>query len=1064
MRRIQIAIFFLGVALMAAPLSAQITSGGISGRVTDETGGIIPGVEILLTNVGTARTWGAVTGDTGAYKFVFLQPGDYSVRAELAGFQPVLRRDIVVRVNETVAVDITLSPSEIQEVVEVLGTPPALQTESGEIGDVVDHDTIVNLPLNGRNFIQLVELQPGAVSTHKLPGGGISFHSSIFGGNFSVHGAPAEGTVFLLDGIDMKDAVDTRVGFRMTVDAIQEFKFQAGNYSAAFGRASGGVINIASRAGVNDYHGSAWGFFRNDAFDARTFFAAEKEPFSQQNIGAAIGGPIVEDQTFFFVTYEAIRSAKEVTRAVSVPTDLHRRGDFSEGNPIFNPFELDPNTGQRMPFPNKIIPESMWHPVSVKAFQRLFPTANRPGIVSNLVDSSNQQVLSDQLNIRIDQRIGEEDTIFGRYTLVRYDRLWPFVFASLPNFTTVWKSPAQNAVLGHTHTFGANAVNDFRVGFNRHTQVLEDSEQEVAVNEELGIKGLSPRFLGNPNINISGLGGTGAIANAPNNRSDNQFAVRENFSYITGNHNISTGTSVDWYQMNGGHALFAHGLFTFNGIFTSQLTETGTQPGTGNPVADYMLGVPNRTSRCCTVNDGFRNFRKKDFGIYVNDDWKVSPDLTLNLGVRYELFQPPYEKHGRYAQPDYSRAPELVLAHSGEDIPRGVYKADKNNFAPRLGFAYRINDLTVLRGGYGLFYMSPNMVFSFFAAMSPPYVSPETFISDTRTPQLSFSAPFPGMGLPSLNFYSNDPGWTDPYNQVWNLTLQRQIGNTAISASYIGNKGTNLLTVFNTNSPLRPGPGSVASRRIIPSIVNDTRTDNQGRSAYHGLELRAEQRFSGGLGFLASYVWSRCMDTGSVQVNGDGSPRGTRDPRNFDEDWGPCQYDVPHRLAANWIYQLPFGKGMGGLGGLLLRNWRIQGIVTLEGGQPFHIGLPYDNSNTGLGTDVPDRVSSQDPNAGPKTVQQFFNIKAFQNPVPFTYGNLGRNVTRGPGFANVDFGLHRRFPITEDHVLEFRGEVFNALNRANFLQPANTFGTPAFGVIGGAFEAREIQFSLKFTF
>ena len=442
----------------------------------------------------------------------------------------------------------------------------------------------------------------------------------------------------------------------------------------------------------------------------------------------------------------------------------------------------------------------------------------------------------------------------------------------------------------------------------------------------------------------------------------------------------------------------------------------------------------------------------------------MSPDLTLNLGVRYELFQPPYEKHGRYAQPDYSRAPELVLAHAGEDIPRGVYKADKNNFAPRLGFAYRINDQTVLRGGYGLFYMSPNMVFSFFAAMSPPYVSPETFISDTRTPQLSFSAPFPGVGLPSLNFYSNDPGWTDPYNQVWNLTLQRQIGNTAISASYIGNRGSNLLTVFNANAPPRPGPGSVASRRIIPSIVNDTRTDNQGWSSYNGLELRAEQRFSGGLGFLASYVWSRCMDTGSVQVNGDGSPRGTRDPRNFEEDWGPCQYDVPHRFAANWVYQLPFGKGMGGLGGMLLRNWRIQGIVTLEGGQPFHIGLPYDNSNTGLGTDTPDWVSGQDPNAGPKTVQQFFNIRAFQNPAPLTYGNLGRNVTRGPGFANVDFGLHRRFPITEDHVLEFRGEVFNALNRANFLQPANTFGTPAFGVIGGAFEAREIQFSLKYTF
>ena len=1060
----------LGV-LFVGSVSAQITTGTISGRIVDETGGVIPGAAIQLTSVGTAQTWATVTGDTGDFKFTFLKPGEYTVLTELAGFRPVLRRDIVVQVAETATVDITVTPSEIREVIEVVGATPALKSESGAIGDVVEHETIVDLPLNGRNFIELVKLQPGAVSTAKITNGRISFHTSIFGGNYAVHGAPSEGTVFLLDGIDMKDAVDTRVGFRMTVDAVREFNFQAMNYSSAFGRASGGVINIASMGGSNDWHGSAWYFFRDDTFDSRSFFAEEKDPFRQHQYGVAVGGPIVKDSTFFFVSYDATRNDKEVTRAATVPTELMRQGDFTEGPTIFNPMDRDPD-GFRRPFPNNLLPAGAQDQVALNGL-RLWPLPNRSGTVNNLVDSGSQEIIADQLNVRIDQQLGDSDTVFGRYTLVKYDRLWPFVFASLPNFTTVWNSPAQNAVIGHTHTFGASSVNEFRYGFNRHTQVLEDIEQERNVAQELGLMGLSPRFLGNPNFRVSGIGTTGVISNAPNNRSDNQFSLRENFSHIKGRHSLSMGLALDWYQMNGGSAPNAHGGYGFNGTFTSGLEiDPGTgvlvrTPDTGNPFADYLMGFPSSSGRCCIEEDGFRNYRKYDIGVYFHDDWKASPKLTINLGVRWEFFEPAYEQRLRFAQPDYTQAPEQVLTFSGVDgVPKGIREAEYNNFAPRFGWAYKLGDKTVLRGGYGLFYMSTNMVYAFRLAAGAPFVLRENFTSDPITPQFTLENAFPsGLGVPSISYASLDLGWRDPYNQNWNLTLQHELQRgVVLSASYLGNKGTKLIHIFNANAPFFAEPGSLGPRRPVPSFSNDTRQENSGRSIYHGLELKGQKRFSEGLGFLASYVWSKCIDTGNNQINGDGSPFGGRDPRDHAEDRGPCNNDVRHRAATNFIYAPSIGQGGSGVGSALIRDWRYQGIIILEGGQPFPARLNFDNSNTGNNFDYPDLVSGQDPNDGPKTVEQFFNVNAFTDPAPFTYGNAGRNITRGPGFANVEFSIHRLFPITESQRIEFRAEFFNLFNHTNFLQPANRFGTGTFGVLSGAFLPREIQFAVKYVF
>src|SRR5581483_6460712 len=733
------------------------------------------------------------------------------------------------------------------------------QTETGEIGGVVEHQTVVQLPLNGRNFIQLVALQPGGVPTGKLQGGGLSFITSVFGGNYSVHGAPSEGTSYLLDGIDMRDGVDTRVGFQMTVDAIQEFKFQATNYSAAFGRASGGQINIVSRSGSNNFHGAVWEFLRNDKLDARNFFDSTRPPYRQNQFGAAGGGAIVKDKLFFFTSYEGFRSRKGITRAASVPTPAQRGGNFAGFNPIFDPSQLDAN-GMRAPFPNNQLPASRQDPVALRALNLLYPLPTQAGTANNLVGQAKQSIGTDQGTGRIDYRPTTSDALFFRYTRVRVDRIFPWVFSQLPNFSSVWNSPATNGVIGYTRAFGPRTVNEFRFGANRHTQVLEDVQQTARINQQLGIGGLTqdPRFQGNPTINIAGLNSTGAISNAPNNRTDNQFIWLDNVSHTMGSHNLSSGVLVERIQQNGAANPNAHGVFTFNGTFTAQLTPAGgTQTGTGNAVADFLLGFPFSSARCCLLSDAFRNFRKTDIGLYIQDDWKVKPNLTLNLGVRWEHFGLPYEVTNRYAQPDFSAAPAYRLLLAGQNgVSRSLRVTDHwKDFSPRFGFAYSLgaSRKTVVRGGYGIFFNAANLVTTFGMSGNPPFTDRDSFVSSVRTPQLTLATAFPtGRGIPSLAFSAIDPYVKDPYNQNWNFGIQRELAETVFSISYIGNKGVRLHNVQEDNAP-PAGPGPIASRRPIPAITSVSVRHNSGKSIYHAMELKAERRFTRDLGFLTSF-------------------------------------------------------------------------------------------------------------------------------------------------------------------------------------------------------------------
>ena len=1050
------------------PSLAQVATGGITGTIVDESGAAVPSAALQLTEIGTGATRAATTGSGGEFTFTLLPPGNYEIRTAASGFGTVVQQNVEVLVNEITSLSITLKPSGVNTVVQVSSAAPPLETQSAAVSGVVEHETISSLPLNGRDFIQLVALQPGAIPTAKLPNGGESYLTTLFGGNYVVNGAPSDGSSFLLDGIEMRDTNDTRVGFEMTVDAIEEFNFQALNYSAAYGAASGGVVNISSRSGTDQFHGSGWEFLRNDAFDGTNYFSTSKPAFRQNQFGGAIGGPIIKDKMFFFASYEGFRRIEGINRAVSVPTVAQRNGDFSADKPIYDPNSLDPSTGLRAQFAGNQIPTTMFSQVAVNALNALYPLPNRPGEVNNLFATAFQHITSDQVNGRIDDRLGSSDSLFGRWTWVRVNRLIPFYVAGgLPNFPQVYDDPADNFVLSETHNFSSNTVNQAEIGYNRHVQKAEDSQQHVPIDQQLGITGTSAQYLGNPSITVSGLGTTGVISNAPNDRKDNDYSFLDNISHVRGNHIFTMGAKLVFEQVNGQVTPSGHGSFTFNGTFTSQLSPTGTVAGTGNAFADFLLGYPFSSARCCVAGSPHHNNRRREIGTYFEDDWKVRSNLTLNMGIRWDYFGHLYDVNNHFDFPDITKAPNLVLLFAGQNgVSRSIANPQYTDFAPRFGLAYTLHSKTVIRAGYGIFFNPTSMVYGVTAGIDPPFVDQSSFTSSKITPQLTLANAFPAALAVASSVYTGwNPNRADPYSQAWNLSIARDLGHQMIlTATYVGNKGTHEdMGALNINAP-PPGPGPIQARRPIPTISNVSLDEDIGKSIYHGLEIKGEKHFSRGLGFLASYTYSKCIDTGSIGSRYDGADGPGRNPFNLAAARGLCDNDERNRFVANALYNLPFGQGRSGLPALLIAGWRVEGILTLDAGQPFSVLLPNDNSNTGRLQDYPDLVPGQNPNNGPRTPIEWFNVNAFQEPTPFTFGDALRNMTIGPPLKNLDFSLTKDFRITERQSIQFRTEAFNILNHANFFQPGRVFGTPSFGVIGAAFDPREIQFALKYMF
>lgn len=1076
----------IALIISGTRLFGQSITGGIFGTVKDSTGAILPKATITATNIATGLVRTATTGDSGDYSIGLLPVGEYRVTAELTGFKTAVVQGVVVQIDQKTRIDITLTVGEITEEILVTGEAPLVKTSSSDIGDVIENKRVVELPLNGRQFTRLILL----AGTSTKPPTGTHSRFQRTGLMPSVNGQREFANNYMLDGVTAMSPYLNTLAISPSVDAVQEFKVQTGIYSAELGQQSGGQVNITTKSGTNSFHGTLFEFLRNDVFDAHNFFDNKSEPvpkLRQNNFGGTFGGPVVKNRSFFFVNYEGLRVRQAITQTTIVPTAAQREGDLS-----FVPFPIiDPFTGQ--PFPGNIVPRERIHPIS-RAFAALWPLPNLMGAGQNFVGAPIQTNDQDQFTVKSDQRFSDRDSLSVRYSFQDVDELLPFESFSIlqlqpfaPGFGVRTKTRSGNAAINYTRVFNPKLLNEFRFGYLRFRSGFRQQNDQLDFAGIHGIRGTNranPGNLGIPQVAMPSFATIGDNIATFETRGDNIFQWVDNVLYTAGSHTLKFGGEVRRTQSAPFIQLLDRGAFVFLGAFSH------------SDFADFLLELP--TLAFVSVGNTQVHLRNFATHFYLQDDWKATPNLTLNLGLRYEfnskfkekfnrlsVFDPEFpggrfvaagtRRTDRFFPPELAArvAPFLAFADEAGFPEETLLEADPNSFAPRFGFAYsppfgRRN--LVIRGGYGIFYDAIPVFNQGGIAQTPPFFSlfgGFNFLFRTVTDALE-GIKFGPIG--SSGTLTRDSQKNQPYVQQWSLNIQYNVSpNHLIEAAYLGNKGTHLATNVDLN-PAAPGPGPRQPRSLFPNFgqVNDVGRAI-GKSTYHALMLRAEKRLSHGLAFVAVYTLSKSIDTQSNPLINDTGSLLPQDSRNLEAEKGLSNFDARHRFVLSYTYELPLGPGKrflsnrSGFWGSFLEGWMLTGIATLSSGFPFSVELLSDISNTqDFPPDRPNLVG--DPNKGPKTPERFFNTAAFAIQPPLSFGNAGRNIVIGPSFQNFDLSIIKTTSISENHRIEFRSEFFNLFNRANFNLPNRFADSPVFGRILSAGFPRIIQFGLKYVF
>ncbi|MPZ16946.1 MAG: hypothetical protein GEV06_03360 [Luteitalea sp.] len=1089
-----IACVLVGVLLIGwAHLHAQVDTATITGIVRDEQNAVLPGATVVATNVDTNQHVETVSNEAGVYRTSPLPIGAYTVSVTLSGFKTEIRSGITLNVQSVARIDVTLQVGQISEELTISGGAPLLETETSSLGQVIEEQAVTDLPLNGRNYLQLAKLATGVLDSSRGD-------RAADGGSFVANGVRASLNNFVLDGVDNNSKIvdiqnSSNVVIQPSVDAIQEFNVQTHNFSAEFGYSAGAVVNARIKSGTNAFHGTIFEFLRNDDLDARDFFSPpeEEKPLLIRNqFGGTLGGPIIHDQTFFFGSWEGTRERRGQTFVRTVPTAAQRQGDFS-GDPIFDPATVreDPagNGFVRDPFLGNTIPSERIDPLA-RDIVDLIPLPNVPGDINNFVSSPVRTVTRDQFDFRVDHALSEKDQFFGRYSLGELDRENPGPFEApligSENFQQSLKDQrGQGIAIGETHIFSSTTVNELRVGYNRIRDSLKPFVTDFTP-AEFGFQGIpaDPTITGLPDITLSGFGELGEATFLPNFKISETIDVKDNLSFTKGNHFIKTGFQFRWVRSFFEIGAQARGQFTFNGTFTEDPQSRG---GTGNAFADFLLGVPS-SANLSTTQAG--DIRYRSWGAYIQDDWKVTPKLTVNLGLRYELFTQPVERNDRQGNflldqrqiifPN-NQIPEGVPEDLAGTIPnglddRGLLDLDTNNFAPRVGLAYQLMPQTVVRAGGGIFYADhPAIGASGRLVASPPFQVVAQFPTDQVFPVVNFNEGFPAdaLGVTEFDpattaFLAFSPDFPQAYAAHWNLNIQREIPDWfLVDIGYVGSKGTQLPLGVDFNQAL-PGEGSVESRRPIQGFGSIGGQLPGGNSNFNALELRVERRFSDGFSVLSSYTWSHAIDIGGEQLVGDLE---LRDVRNIDAERGDARFDVRHRYSLAAMWDLPVGENRRwDLGSSLLNaivgNWQISGILTLQTGKPFTPTLGASTANTGHAR--PDRSADGNLPGSERSIEAFFDKSAFPTPAQGEFGNAGRNVLRGPDFNNLDLTLFKRIPFSrlgDQGEIQFRLEAFNVTNTPHFDLPNSRVDLDQGGTITSlAAPMRELQVGLKILF
>jgi hypothetical protein len=1079
----------LSISLLSVLGFTQVQNGTLTGTVTDPSGGVLPHVLVRAANEATGTQYTAITTSAGQYTFPSLPIGLYTLSVQVPGFKKVVQSHVRLEVAQRAVVNFALQLGSTVQTIQVSSHLPALQTESASPGLVVVNRYVQDLPLSTRNWDDLMGLSAG-VTTDRYTNQSGATNSGRFGG-INIHGVRSLQNNFILDGVD-NNTVSENVqelsteSVRPSVDAISEFKMITDPYDAEYGRSPGGAIVVVTKSGTNQFHGDIWEFNRTSATDAADFFTnragARKAALTQNQFGGVIGGPILKNKLFFMFNYEGTRIGQGVTRLTSVPLANERTGDFSPAAAAANDVKyatiIDPTTG--LPFPGNVIPPTHIDPEATRLLN-LVPAPNitpPPGpqntdnwlINPRLIDNTN-----DYLG-RVDYQLSPRNTFFDRYENTHRTRVTPGYFGNAlvdGTSTSAWGNLGMNSegdALGWTSTARPTLVNELRLGWFRDYSLGRQIPWGRNTLADVGILGIpsNPYYNGGiSGLNFSGGGGVnmpylGSPDYLPKSQFTNSFYLSESLNKMAGSHQIKFGLQGEYFRNIYVDNQAIRGSMTFTGQFT------------GNPLADFLLGYVAQADETVLHRVDQRD---RMLSPWIEDDWKATRRLTLNLGLRYDNATWPYEAGNLMANFDPATG-QLVDAKSGSGFARQLIQPDNKDIAPRVGLAYQLTANTVLRAGYGRFYElfdrfgSENQL-----ALNPPFLlqtNPQT--TSKTTPIFFLQNGFP-------------PSWRDPatfnlatahlraenmdavHSSVdqWNFGFQRLLPFEAtLTVDYVGTKATHLTYLSNLNQYLPIGTNRVP----YPSLGYIEYTNDGGNSNYHGLEVSLNKRLSAGLSIDAAYTWSKTLSDIAGDPLAGGGGLGVQDSRNIEALYGPTNFSVTHRLTLAYDYNLPFGRNQkllahAGPISYIVSDWQASGIFTYHSGYPFTVSASKNNPFVGQQASAyPNRICNGALPASERTVSRWFNPACFVVPIPFALGNEGSNILIGPTLTTWDFGLLRSFPFGEQRRLEFRWEAFNIANTPLFGLPSrdasnqNSIGR----ITSLAGDPRVMQFALKLYF
>ena len=1097
-RRGVFSLLVVALSLLPHAAFAQAVSGTIIGTVTDSSGAVMANAKVTVVNEGTGLTRTVVADANGDFTAPSLPTGRYTIIAEASGFKTLTLSNIDLGVDQRARFDLKLEVGSVSESVTIEARAPLLQTSSSELGTTVTNQQIEALPLNGRNFVNLTRTVPGVL--RGIPGANIDGAGSLAwraSASFSANGQRPRDNNFLLDGVDNNETWLQTVVIFPSVDSLDEFKLQTSTYSAEFGRSLGGVVNLQIKSGTNRLHGSAFEFHRDDAFDANNFFnnraGRAKPQFRQDQFGGTVGGPVFKDRTFFFTSYQGHREEQGQTFLSTVPSLAMRSGNFAELSRVI----FDPQTGQ--PFPGNVIPSDRIDTVARNVLAQLYPEPNTAGsrqangqTINNYLINPIKQRQDNQVDTKVDHNLTSSNRFFARYSFQKTHRLQP---ATLPHGDAGATFGAgdgnikgQSLAFNDTQTFSNRWLNEFRFGWSSIKFLMTSIDYGTNPAQSVGIPGinLNPVTSAMTQLTFQNIRNLGANGNQPLITNQNDFQFFDNVTWSSGRHTLKTGGSLTLRSREILNADSIVGVFNFNNNMTSNCAGQGAgctvNSATGFDVASFMLGLVNSKNRAL-FDAGTYTEKRPEIATYVQDDFRATRKLTLNLGLRWDVYVPWVEIQDRQSNFDETTgkfvvaSPDAVIA--GVKVGRYLQTYSKRDIGPRFGFAYDVNGdgKTVLRGGFGVFWNYTPGGTSSSKAQNPPFLqstsltpTPTAYgsnllLKDGLPPPPGVDPNRPASGTTRSIF---DINFRDAYARQWNVNVQRGLAtNYMVEVAYVGSQGRHMILKGDPNQA-RPVVGVTDSNvnrpyaAVSPALRSIGQVQSKGTLDYHGLLVKFQRRFANNFSFLNSYTWGKAIDLNS---DNDGTVTLTN-VYNPQYNRGPSDYDITHTLSSSWIYELPWARTK------LYGGWQMSGILLLRGGLPLTVTQTQGVQSTGTGN-RPNRVC--DGRLSNPTIDRWFDTSCFVSPadVTGTYGDAGRGILRGPGAFNIDASLIKNTKVGR-YATEFRIEAFNLLNHPQFANPNTQIGNAAVGTISAMLSSpscslcgtteRQVQLGVKVRF